>query len=241
MYPSARCVPALCSRNEAITGRASAVEIARPMLEAAAAPPPEHRGVDADDFAGRVDERSAGIARRDRGVGLDQSVERAVLRHHRAVESRHDAERDRRLTVEIEREADRHHLVANADRVGIGEASGREPGPGDAEERKVVADVDRDQSRLAWFGLPGQSHADLRSIGDHVSVRDDLTIRRRDDATADRLARVITLADVGADRDDRRSDRCRDGGDVDPRETDTGSAMSMVGATALRVAQECGR
>ena len=53
MYPSTRCVPVLCSRSEAITGRASAFEIARPMLVAAAAAPPvEHRGVDADDLAG---------------------------------------------------------------------------------------------------------------------------------------------------------------------------------------------
>ena len=40
MYPSARWLPALCSRSDAITGRASAFEIARPMLVAAAAPPP---------------------------------------------------------------------------------------------------------------------------------------------------------------------------------------------------------
>ena len=115
--------------------------------------PVEHRGVDADDLAGSVDERPAGVARRDRGVGLDQSVERAVLGDHRAVERRHDAERDRRLAVEVEREADRHHLVADTDRAGFGEASGREPGPGDAQEREVVADVDGDQPRVARLGL----------------------------------------------------------------------------------------
>ena len=147
------------------------------MLVAAASPAAvEHRGVDADDLAGSVDERPAGVTRRDRGVGLDESVERTVLRHHRAVESRHDAERDRRLAVEVEREADRHHLVADTDRAGFGEASGREPGPGDAQEREVVADVDGDQPRLAWFGLPRQPHPDLRRIDDHMRVGDDLAV-----------------------------------------------------------------
>ena len=60
---------------------AVSMEMAKPMLDGLCGRRAGRDGrVDADDLAGGVHERAAGVARADRGVGLDQVVERAVAR-----------------------------------------------------------------------------------------------------------------------------------------------------------------
>ena len=91
------------------TLRASDTGIAKPMPSE----PPglrEDRAVDADQVAGGVDERAAGVARVDRGVGLDEVLE-AVDAEMVAAERRHDAHRHR--VAEAEGVADRQHDVAD--------------------------------------------------------------------------------------------------------------------------------
>ena len=100
-------------------------------------------GVDADDLAGGVDERAARVARRDRRIGLDQSVEECSVGADRAIERRHDAERDRRVAVEPEREADGDDLVAEAHAVGIGERGCCEAVAVHPQQGEVVADIHR--------------------------------------------------------------------------------------------------
>src|SRR5438034_628875 len=52
----------------------------------------DHGGVHADDIAARVDERAAGVARVERGVGLDDAVdETSALRAHRSTQRADDA------------------------------------------------------------------------------------------------------------------------------------------------------
>ena len=138
--------------------------------------------------------------------------------HHGAVECRHDAERDRWLTVEVEREADRHHLVADADRARVR----RSVPPGSRCRRSAAA---RGRCRRRWRAAAPRvapsrppTGPGLRRIDDDVCVGDDLAVRRGDDAGADRLRGAVTVADVGADRDDRGPDRLRHRGDVDAGE-----------------------
>src|SRR5690606_16553308 len=69
----------------------------------------QDRGVDADDLAVHVDERTAGIAAVDRGVGLDVVVIRS--RTDIAAARRNDARGDG--AAETQRVADRHHPVAD--------------------------------------------------------------------------------------------------------------------------------
>ena len=75
------------------------------------------RGVDADDLAADVEQRPAGIAAVNRGIGLDVVVVRAGI--DVAVESRDDARRHR--AAEAERVADRQHPFADPKRVGAAE------------------------------------------------------------------------------------------------------------------------
>ena len=78
----------------------------------------EDRAVDADQVAGGVDERAAGVAGIDRGVGLDEILE-AVDAEIVAAERAHDAERHR--VAEAERIADREHDVADLQVVRVRE------------------------------------------------------------------------------------------------------------------------
>src|SRR4029453_1078546 len=73
--------------------------------------------VDADDLAFEVEQRSAGIAAVDGGVGLDVVVVRSLA--DVAVARRYDAGRDR--AAEAERVADRDHPFAEPQLVGIAE------------------------------------------------------------------------------------------------------------------------
>ena len=75
------------------------------------------RGVDADHLAVDVEERAAGIAAVDGGVGLDVVVVGAGI--DVAVERRDDAGRHR--AAEAERVADREHPVADAQLLGAAE------------------------------------------------------------------------------------------------------------------------
>ena len=71
----------------------------------------QHRGVDADQLALRVDERAAGIAEIDGGIGLDEILEIRDA-EPAAAGGADDALRDR--LAESERIADRQHDVARA-------------------------------------------------------------------------------------------------------------------------------
>ena len=69
------------------------------------------------DLAVHVEQRAAGVAAVDGGVGLDEVVVGAGI--DVAVARRDDADRDR--AAEPERIADRHHPVADAERIRIAE------------------------------------------------------------------------------------------------------------------------
>ena len=168
-------------------------------------------GVDADDLARGVDERAAGVARGDRCIGLDQSVEELAIGADRAVERRHDAERDRRVAVEPEGEPDGDHVVTEVDAVGIGKGGRLVPVAGHAQQGEVVAGVHGEQVRFARFGLTGEAHTDRRRAVDHVGVGEDLAVGGDDHPGAE----CVATLHVGADRDDRRRDVIDDAADVD--------------------------
>ena len=103
------------------TSLAMVIGIAKPRPIDPLDSPPEgaDRGVDPDHRAGGVDQRAAGVARVDRGVGLHGvdhrvGVRPAALQPHRAVLGRHDAGGHR--AGQAERRADRDHRVADGER-----------------------------------------------------------------------------------------------------------------------------
>ena len=101
----------------------------------------DHRGVDADDLAGRRDERPAGVAGVERRVGLDDVVHQpSRSRAQRSAERADDAGRDG--MVEAVRIAD-----GDRDLTRRGRASNRRAGPTAGASRRPAGRRDRCRRR----------------------------------------------------------------------------------------------
>ena len=126
-----------------------------------------------------------------------------------AVERRDDAERDGGLAVEVEGEPDGDHGIAELDLGRRGERHRNEVVAVDAQQGQVVAGIGGDELGLGRLGLTRQAHPDGGRALDDVGVGQDLAVLADRDARSHRSAGV----EVGADRDDRRTDRIGDRGD----------------------------
>jgi hypothetical protein len=122
----------------------------------------DHRGVDADDLAVGRNERSAGIAGIERGVGLDQIVDEAAgARAQRTAERGHDTRRHRRF--ETERIADGDHQLAALQLLGIAERRRRQRHRFvDAQQREVGVGIIAHQPRAQILAVGG-GHLDART------------------------------------------------------------------------------
>ena len=97
------------------------------------------RGVDPDDLAVGVHERTTRVARVDGGVGLQHAVERRGRSSVATVPVRagDDALGDAQPALERERVADRDDLVADLQRVGVAELDRRQARRVDLQHREV--------------------------------------------------------------------------------------------------------
>ena len=149
-------------------------------------------GVDADEMAVHIDERTAGIAGIDGGVGLNEElvVGDADLR---AGERRDNAARHR--LPHAERIADGEHEVADFEAVGVAEFDGREADAGGAEaEHDEIAPLVLEDDLGRELAPVGQGHGDLSvaaSLND-VVVGDRKPFRAHQHARAERV--LDTLA-----------------------------------------------
>src|SRR4051794_10495880 len=172
--------------------------------------------VDADHAAGRVEERAAGVAGVDRGVGLDHAVDLEAVRGlDRALRRGHDARRERAL--EAERVADRDRRVADLHALRLAERERVELarlGVADLQDREVGGLVAAENLRLDDVAI-GELDRHLRRARDDVRVREDRARSVDDEARAGRLAalllgeaeverRLRLLDDLRADEDDAR-------------------------------------
>src|SRR4029079_4374396 len=147
--------------------------------------------VDADDVAIEVEQRTAGIAAVDGGVGLDIAVIRP--RGDVAVLGRDDTGRHR--AAEAERIADRDHPVAEAQLVGVAELYGDQRLRRlDLQHGEVGLLVDANQVGLD-LGAVVEDDVDLVGVRDDVVVGDDDASGVDDEAGAERVGlagRVVT-------------------------------------------------
>ena len=142
----------------------------------------DDRRVDADDLAIEVEQRAAGIAAIDGGVGLDVVVVRTGI--DVAVARRDDAGGHR--AAEAERIADRDHPFAEPQLVGIAELHGLErllrlhP-----QQREIDLGVAAEDLRLEARAVV-EDDGDLVGVGDDVIVGDHDAGRIDDEAGAQR-------------------------------------------------------
>ena len=123
------------------------------------------------DLTGRVDERPAGVAGVDGGVGLDQALQRDPLGGEVAILGRHDPAGDGGLAAEVERVADGDHLVTDLEVVGGAELR-RHQVLVDAlhlDQGDVVVGRGADQ-RGCVLAAVGEHHGDVADAADHVGV-----------------------------------------------------------------------
>ena len=136
-------------------------------------------GVDADDAAAQVDERSAAAARADRRVALHVDHRRLGLQlpGHRA----HDPERYG--VVEPERAAERDHDLPGPKVVGIAEGQRRQAGRLDLDDGEVGLEIETDDAAVQQPPARRQDRAagrhgrhldaDALRAADHVRVGHD--------------------------------------------------------------------
>ena len=123
--------------------------------------------VDAYDLAVEIEQRAAGIAAIDRGVGLDVAVVRSGI--DVAVAGRNDARGNR--ATEAERVADRDHPFAEPQLVGIAEfhRDQRFRRRREFQHRQIGLLVDPDQRRLD-LGAVVHDDVDFVGVGNDVIV-----------------------------------------------------------------------
>ena len=143
----------------------------------------EDRRVDADNLSLHVEQRTAGIAAVDRGVGLDEVVVLALMNVTPA--RRYDAGGHR--AAQAKRIADRQDPVADAGLTRVTEIDRRQRLVGfHLKQRDIAAFVTADNLGLQ-HGVVLQRDGDLVGAFDHVVVGDDIACRIDDKARAQAL------------------------------------------------------
>ncbi len=143
----------------------------------------EDRGIDADHLALQVEQRAAGIALVDRGVGLQEIVVGAAV--DVAVAGGDDA-RGHGL-AEAERIADRHHAVADPRLVAVAELDGLQRLVAlDLQHRDVDLGILADHLGLELAAVV-EDDDDVVGVADDVVVGDNDAAGVDDEAGAERL------------------------------------------------------
>ncbi len=208
------------------------------------------RGIDADDLAGGVDERSTAVAEVDRGVGLDVVVEARV--EQLPADEAHDPDGDRVHVTQ--RVADRAHPFADAEVVRVPERRvGQIPSPGNTKQGDVDRRVSADHLTAVRASVC-QRHGDPLGGVNHMEIREDEPVSVDQEAAAGALARSfevpltvgvvrrtprpLLLADRsrrgGVHVHDGRVDALRNVGEVDDRGTGKPGGLRTANRPAVR-------
>jgi len=153
----------------------------------------DDEGVDADQFAMRVDQCAAGVAGIDGRVGLDEitRLARVVGVGVGAVKRADDAARDGKRKVS-EGTAEGEHGLAGLQPGGVAPGDAGQVGSVDLDDRNVVELVDTDDFAVENAAVM-QRDLDVGGAIDDVVVGDDVSVRRDDDAAADAVLDLRAL------------------------------------------------
>ena len=154
------------------------------------------RRIDADQLAVEIDQRAAGIAGIDGGVGLDE--EAVVADSDLRARKRGNYALSDRL-ADGERVADGDDKVTDFERVRIAKLEHREiPAALEPEHREIRSRIAQHNLRLE-LALVGKRDFHLGHALDHVVVGDDETRGVDDHAGAQRLLHPLVLASLAAE------------------------------------------
>ena len=192
--------------------------------------------VDAHDASAGVGQRSARVARVERGIGLDDVLDEprcaAIARPERPAERADDARRDR--TAEAERVADGDHELADLEPAGVAEPSGRRvtfgADDGEIRERVTADDPERLLRSVDEGGAPAIDARHDVCRGDEVAVG-----REGDRRAGPGRGPAVPLAGDSEARD-RRDQRLGDGRDRRRVRVEDAAVIDFVGDVERRVA-----
>ena len=187
------------------------------------------RGVDPDQLAARVDQRAAGVAGVDRGVGLDEVLVVATRPFEAAAGRADDAERDRL----VETGTDCRSPAPTRRPCSFDESPQRSVGRlrgVDLQHREVGRSVDADDlgaaARACRRGSPTRTSAPRAA--DDVVVGEDVAVGRDDDAGAEALRPPLAIQVVVAEEVAGRTGRWRTAMRDDLRRRDVGDAADRA-------------
>ena len=138
----------------------------------------QHGGIDADQIAVGVDERAAGIAEIDGGIGLDEILEGGEAKLAAAGGADDALRHGLAQAVGI---ADGQHDIAHPQRVGAAQRHDRQIADRQGENGEIGVRILSDDRRLGDAPV-GQLHPDGIGARDHVLIGDDGALRIDDHA-----------------------------------------------------------
>ena len=142
-----------------------------------------------DHFTGQVEQRTTGVTRVDRHVGLD---ERHIVFVRQAAADGADDTLGHGM-VETERRADGHDPLAGFQILGFAELQDRQILAFDFQQRHVGAWIGADQLGFQFTAV-GEADEDFVGIGNHMVVGQDVAIRRDDETRTQGLGFALTIA-----------------------------------------------
>ena len=148
-------------------------------------------GIDPDQLAARVDQRAAGVAWIDRGVGLDEVFVVGDSPFEAPVGGADDAERHG--LIELEGIADRKHPFGDPQLRRVSPAENRQVGGVELEQGEVGERIRADDLG-AELALVAEPDADVGAgAADDVIVGEDVAVGRHDDARAEALLTPLAI------------------------------------------------
>ena len=131
----------------------------------------------------RVHQRTAGVPRVQRRVGLDHVLDETAVPPTKRSPNGADDSRGH-CRVEAEGIADRDDELPDAQRLGVGELGGLQARTRDADHREVGRGVAAHDRRAHLVRTVRDRDPDIANALDDVRVRERVTIWRDDDATS---------------------------------------------------------
>src|SRR5579859_74027 len=149
--------------------------------------PSQNRGVDSDQLTSRIDQRATGVARVDRGVGLNEVF---IIFDVQVPTSLGTHDPHGRGLPDTKRVADCKYVVAHLKLVGIAERKSGQSGRRDFHYRDICFWIAAHNFAFE-LTLVGKRYLDVSRLVDHMIVGEDVTVSSDDDARPETMFSLL--------------------------------------------------